>query len=1178
MSQASDNYFLSLQTAKNASDAVTIFNESTRAKAEIPEIDRAPTAGKSIPIVVGAVKMTGDVIWIRTFKNSKNECRADVALCFGRNMFGRAIGLVSLSQGGNYIYRRSGGATVDPPKAVRFYDGTQTTADPKIVSYEGASKTPAFEGYIYAVLENVKLGDISAEFSDQTIEQSVSTSLACDPALAGIDLQYDPSTGLYYGLEDPMSGASYIIVSDGCRIIKRTAVQTPFASEYEPPIVQPEPFYVDSLYPLRCEGLVVLNGFSTYDGTAGVSPDWYGGSWSPVFDPWTGRMIHKALYFGDSQTPFNYLGSATIWRDTSPPATEIDWLDSYKLPGEYARVAYIRLFDPSDAVAAQPDFGIPLVTDDYPATLNAGNICCHVVQVTTGQVWFDYSLARTNISPYRPYLTAWNTRGSPLVDDVMFCKSNFSSVTLVGVKHNAGSFTVYVIEHSSGGMAVTVTETVTLPTDWTSDNLNYDPATETILVDASPPIGSLTSPRLYLISLGGSSSYQIMGNGYTKMVPRPNGKPANGKAPVQNNNASQIGSMDLDTGSITELYNGAAPTGTPVVDLNRQTFSLPTVEGVTTYAANQVAAEEIPLTSILTDCCAIKGYNSADLVFQNLSTFSVLGLLINSTIRLTDLFNRLGTVFGFTFVETDRKLKFLRKRSGGSIAIDVSLTEDDLVRPDNEDSPIREIQRASANNLLGGMDLEFMNPLKLYENDTLRVRRPVGSYDTGASSRLETLSIPVAMDPDLAYSLVYEAFYSLIRKETRVSFVVPSWHARIEPGDCVSVTVDGVTTIGIAVRVTMREDFAQEVELESYIENGETNTGSVTANTPEITVPQLIYGDYIHINLRSYLSRDDVGGLSKVMLYAALSADGAEQWSGADLYRSSESGYYTKILEYNLPPIAAARAVNVPADPPLLFATDDINYLHIMPYSGSSAEFSSQTYLQQMNGNKIAAYGRPGRWELISWRDVAEQSDGSLILTNLQRGLYGTHREYATFENGGDNIPHLVGDIVCILDSVRLIKMQRLASEVGFSDRYAVATDSVGVDTARKVWGTVTGRQNQIPPIMNLRAIHVPGETTMKITWDQMSPVAGGWPDNGAENPVLEAVLYAIDIYGWSGNYNFTTTDREFIWEGYGDDAGAYGNAEQFEIYIVVTAYSATYPNEFPFDGVVFGEVYAREG
>lgn len=1151
-----DNYFLSLQTAQNASDASSIFNESKKAKASVPTVDEAPTSGKSIPILLGAVKLTGDVIWIRTYRNKKSECICDVAICFGRNPFGRPMKLMSLAQGGSYIYQRDNGDVVDPPKTVRFYDGTQTEVDPTIVKYEGADKTPAFKGHVYAVLIGVKLGDVTANLTDDGTDTNKPVD-ECDADLAGVDLVYDETARLYYGLRDRMTGNSTIIVSDGCHILSEKPISSPFAlDEY---LFGPGTVWVDTIFPIRCSGLVLVTCFTTPITPDGYFPPpwfnpppgegyahWTGTCFSYLLDPWSGGAIVGPEYYGFDELnraglAMNGLQKTSVYESMDPASADIEWLTSYPLPG--GQSAVLRLYDKTDCLATSGRFTgadepVDWILDPggNPVSLAGGNVAAHIFDLPAGQYDFlgDVGRVRTNYGgddSFAPKQNRFNVRRFPDVDELMHCKTTRTEAKLAGIKKADNVCTVYVIYHSESGVSVHGSATITMPFGFTVGSLNFDKANEWILFEGTAPSGGLYTNRVYYVSiLNLLTGYSVIASGYTKMLGHQTGIAWDGYVPVTNDDASKIGAMDPGTGDVLPIYDGPAPSGNPVVDLNAQTFTLPTIDGVIAYNAALVTAGEISVASIIADCCALKGYDSGDLAFQNVSSFSVLGLLISSTIRLSDLFNRLGALFGFTFVETDRQLKFLRKRTGSGFALDAVLTDADLVRSDSGDaSAIRTINRAGANNALGGMDLEFMNPSLNYENDTIKIRRPDGSFNIGSSSRIETLSVPVTIKPDTAYSLLYESFYSSIHKQTRVAFTVMPHRARIEPGDCLSVTVDGVTTVGIAVRVVMREDFAQEIEIESCMEFGETSSPIPVYPDPNNGRPPKIYGRYIDFEI-PYLSRADVSGAETFIQYGGLTTDSSETWGGADLYSSVDGTNFTKIAEYTNDPMAVAEASSPLVYEDGLNASRTQQTLDIYPRSGDFSAFlgrvaidggfEAQTYLQQKNGHMIAAYGRPGAWELISWQYAFTSIlDGSITLSGIERGLYGTHLVYSPATNGaseyigGRGNTHQFYDQLCLLDPAAVLKFKHGLGDAGRRIKYGAATNSVGLDRAIKDWRNIYGYSNKLAPIANLRAHHVQGTGNIAISFDTTSQVAGGWPQNGSVNPPLSPVRYKVLFY-----------------------------------------------------------------
>lgn len=1135
--------------SKNASESAAVYSKAKSATAAVPEPDSAPTDGKSIPIIVGAVRLTGNVIWIKTFLNSKNECRAHVAVCFGRNAFGRAISLLSLSQDGNYIYRRSGGKIVDPPSAVRFYDGTQTTADTMISSIEGSANTPAFAGYIYAVLENVKLGDFSAEFSDNGGTTIKYTTLACDSRLDDVELKYNDYTGLYYGLLHPKTGHCRIVTSDGCRIIRSAPIRLPYEFTWTGYACWSVPY---SLSVVRCSNVVTITGYWEVDpALPGVDERTnYPFEW--VVNPDTGQIVGGEKWLTCTYGDVRYLF------DSLPGSIDIEIKAAFTLPSHGAgQFAVLRLLDRSNigweaveggSVKLGPESNLSGLLFDlsYSADFynDNGNF------EGTGRLYkgcIDIALVsrKTLHFPGSPSLGYWPDAGgywvdqAPFLDDFIHLGNKFDRAELGGYRIFGTSLTAYRLGYTETGVITEATREI-ITTDgwgasgWTVSGMNYDLANDEFLISADPPTGSLVSPRIYKISASGVLSYVDTGLPDFSLMPVGYGFPSDGYAPVQNSDKSVLKKVNLATGEASTIYDGLAPTKQPVADLNRHTVSVPTVSGLTKAISEQGEVGDIALSDLLSDCCTFKGYDVADLEFQNLASATVKGLMINSTIRLSDLFNRLGSLFSFTFVETDRKLKFLKKRSGGSLAVDVYLTKDDLVLNESRGSSfVRTVQRDSSNNLLSGLDLEFMDPDKQYENSTIKIRRPVAAFDSGVSTRLETLSVPVSLPASDAYQIMYEAFYTMLRKLNRVSFAVPSWHARIEPGDCISVTVDGVETTGVAVRVTTDESFAQTIEMEVLDQGGETQISN--PDTPADLTTDPAQGWYIPLEV-PFLRPQDYSPSSTAAYYHGIACLNAEDWGWADLYMSLNGYDFTKILEYRNSPMTVARSTSAVGPEPLAFASDDQNSINIEVESGSTDDFVSISYLEQMNGGNLCVFGRPGRWEVISFRTVTDNGDGTLKLSGLQRGLRGTHMLYVA---GQVDENHPEGDLLVLMDPTKFAVSQFPVAWGGRSEWFAIKTE--GVEIGQGVAGAFDFQNIAMLSFQpqNVKATHVTGGSDLVVTWDEMTCIPCEWSDSGTATPMHASTEYDITIEMVGPTVTATVTGTSYTWADYATAFGA---------------------------------------
>lgn len=1117
--------------AKESRDASSVFNKAKPASAAVREVDQSPTAGKNIPIVLGSTNLTGEVIWIRTYRTSTNECRADVAVCFGTNLFGRPIGLMSLSQSGSYIYRKTGGQVVNPPKAVRFYDGTHTTADPLISYYEGADKTPAFKGYIYAVLEGILVASgIKAEFTDEYVEESSSSvTLDCDPDLSGVNMVYDYDTGMYYGILNPVSTESYFIRSlDNCKIFDAVRISFP---RYDYQVYGgATPRFYPNIYPIRCSPMVVIPGRRM----ATLGPD-------PVqLSPLTYLYANPGRGIPSETGERVELHSESDYLLTDPPSPSptYNYVESYPIPGTAACYAVLRIFDRSTALYPQLYSGIVTLP-------GVGNIACTIFNGQSGGLmdvpygepmgdsYYADEVTQVLENTYGGTDGGWGVKDAPEVDEIVYGRTDGNTIKLGAVRVAGSTVVAYRLVHEINGMYAPYAAVITLPDGLAYSGLDFDASSDQVLVSATAD-GSFLNSRLYKIGPDGTFSYVDLGLVGFKLMDRGQGRTYNGQAVITNDDNSEIYIFDIANESLSQVYSGDAAPGA-VVDISRDLVSIPSVSGVTRYTAGQISPGDILLTDVIEACCAIKGYDPSELEFQNLSTYTVRGLQITSTIRLSDLFNRLGTLYSFSFVETDGKLKFVKKRTPGTLMVDHVLTENDLVLvEDGDGAKVRSVQRAGSANLLGGMDVEYVDPDKNFENTTIKIRRPVGSFDTGASERLETLSVPLTLLRADAYSLMYESFYNLLVRQTRVTFAVPSWHGQIEPGDCISVTVDGVSTTGIAVRVTISEDFSQEIEMEVFDSGGTTSLSSPEVITPPVVTTGIL-GLYIPLEIPFIRASDYKNSFTSIRYHGITSAEFGS-WAYADVYRSLDNSTFSKIIGYTDAPMTLAVTQNSIDYPALEFAEDELSALTIRVVAGSATDFQSVSYLTQMNGANLCAYGNGDVWELISYRTVTENSDGTLTLTGLQRGLRGSHVNYAPLIG---NETHMAGDYVIVLDPLTIATTDYLSSDRLQYESFAIKTSGHELPETRV--GPIQFKNvamSQVQPAAFV-ATHTAGSNNLVLTWEHVSCIPCEWSDAGVPGPMHAPLEYEIYISASGGPFIFYTTDRTYTWTEYGSRYGA---------------------------------------
>lgn len=1155
--------------SKASAEASAGYSNRKAATADGASGNDSPTVGKSIPIIAGGARPEGAIIWCNTRFGKNNACIGDIAVCFGRNAFGRPLSLSGVAINSVDVYLRKDGVTLDPPGAVRFYDGTQTTADPLIASIEGVANTPAWTGYVYAVLENVLLVDgtpkLNAEFTDNGTE-ATSTARVCDAALAGLDLKYNQYTGLYYAIDNPGTDHSHIITSDGCRILNKVKVRLP--QSYTIPVGRAVWPVCCELNIIRCSNLVTITGYWMTDYAVGVvytkdvPREW-------VVRPDTGII--------DGGSPWYTAPSSSLFQmytDTVPSNSGLTIKASFALPNTGAgSFAVLRFLNRSSIAYLDPAF-MTIVTNGLTLGPNS-NLSGMVFRMSEplgdrttglgrllGASYADRSAHRSECDDVslvsRPvtqspgslfwYGPGWWVDEAPLLQDVIYMTNDFAQTILGGIKKTGSTLHTYRLGYSQSGIRTISSADIDMSvlTGWTVGELNYDPKTESLLLALKPPSGSSVNSRIYKISPFGFVSYIETGGPTFDLVPEGSGFSADGFAAIQNTDGSVIQKIDLTTGDLTTLYTGAAPVSQPVIDLANNLVSLPTVSGRTSYAVSQVTANDIALSDLITDICALKGYSPTDLVFEGFSGLVARGMTISSTTQISDLLNRMGQLYGFIFAETDGKLKFRRRRqSSGTVTPDVTLTDADLVEgPENIT-----VQRQAATTILGSLALTWLDPDRNYESNNVLARRIAGVLSGQAGTRDEEISLPLAIDQATARKFLFESFFAQAEAETRVSFSVGPSNLRIEAGDLIQITADGATRNVLARRVTHRADMnTLDIEADLFMAQATPAVGSAGGNTSP-AVNNVVRGWYIPLEI-PYIRTTDYVDASKSIRYHGVAALGAAEWAWADVYRSRDGLNFSKLFEYGTAPMTVARVHNVPNNSPLPFAADNVNTLTIEVVAGSVADFETVSYAQQMSGANLCAYGAPGRWELLTFQIITDNLDGTYTLSNLQRGLYGTHTIYSA----DSTQRHELEDMLVYLDPAKITETQYAVGDFGLSEWFAIKTDGVNISE------TIAGPSQfndvamlQFQPA-NVKATHVPGSNNLVITWDEVTCIPGIWADSGASTPMHAPTTYTVLIDKIGTDFTVSgIVGNTYTWTGYGADLGATSPAQDNITKIVIT-------------------------
>ncbi|MBX6323946.1 MAG: hypothetical protein IRY94_19185, partial [Rhodospirillaceae bacterium] len=392
-----------------------------------------------------------------------------------------------------------------------------------------------------------------------------------------------------------------------------------------------------------------------------------------------------------------------------------------------------------------------------------------------------------------------------------------------------------------------------------------------------------------------------------------------------------------------------------------------------------------------------------------------------------------------------------------------------------------------------------------YQQNAQIAQRLLAPQATMDSRHQAGLEIAAALDAQFARQLAEKALYTAWMERS-------SWRAAagwrwlaLEPTDVVTLALaDGTQVRGRLTTVNLRGDLSIELALTA---EEPAQYDSVAVAEPGLGLPQqTVRGTsatrLILLDLPLLRDSDDTGR-SASRLYYAMAGWGDPVWPGALLYKSADASLFDQVGQAVAEAAWGICATTLP-DTDRPFATDETTRLRVVMATGAE-RLESVTQLQMLNGTNAAAVVKPnGEIELIQYRDVAVNDDGSFTLSGLLRGRRGTD----TMTNG-----HVAGELFVLLEpgvggstllALGEIGARRWWKGVGFGQLF---------EAADLVPFTATGRDLRPYAPWAVRAIKTGSPPDIALSWVRRTRLGGELRDGTGIVPLNEdSEAYEVDI------------------------------------------------------------------
>lgn len=507
-----------------------------------------------------------------------------------------------------------------------------------------------------------------------------------------------------------------------------------------------------------------------------------------------------------------------------------------------------------------------------------------------------------------------------------------------------------------------------------------------------------------------------------------------------------------------------------------------------------VAGDTATLGDIVAAKCLQSGLlTSSDIDVAQL-TDSVRGYTDSSTGSIRDSLSPLQTAWPFDVRQRGYKLEFVRR--GGASVRTIDANDMDARGPST--SPGVKITQAREMNLQLPRSVTVNH--KDYDREYAVGEQYAERLSTDAVNEVG-YELPIVMTASEAAQKADILLYLAWMERVDLSFSLPNTYLNLEPGDVISLPVNGSLASVRVVSLTYTSDCRIEVtgkfaSASTYVSSAVGVTTLVTAQTT-LSLPGAT--EYVLLDV-PILHTAQLDPSFLVSMY------GGSSWEGGVLMRSDDSGStWADLQAFSSPGSTAGSATSV------IGVVDSRVWdnASVLSVGMTNGDLFSVTAEAVLNGSNYFAYGDDGRWEIIGVQNCTLVSADTYKLQDMLRGRFGTEWAMST---------HQVGDNVVLLSVSDVTAVGMNTSSIGLSRVYRGVTLDADISTASDRAFTYNGVNLKPYAPVHLHGARVVSSYDWMFTWVARSRTDGEWRDGvsvAISEPVeaYELVVYSGDTY-----------------------------------------------------------------
>jgi Putative phage tail protein/Concanavalin A-like lectin/glucanases superfamily/Fibronectin type III domain len=535
------------------------------------------------------------------------------------------------------------------------------------------------------------------------------------------------------------------------------------------------------------------------------------------------------------------------------------------------------------------------------------------------------------------------------------------------------------------------------------------------------------------------------------------------------------------------------------------------------WAANQLSARtQINLSDVVSDLCARAGIPSASVDVTAL-TDQVWGFFIDRQMAVRAALEALSPAFWFDAVESDGKLKFVKRSSTAIVTIPL----DDMVVEPGKNAPPLSIIRGSEIELPAEIQVSYYAIDGDYQPGMQYARRRT-TFAAGNPTVIDSGAVMDDTQAAVAAAVIeWDTYQGRTSFKCSTPYGTPHFgYAQLEPTDVVYLSSPNELYLA---RITHKIENGSRIEWEAVacapvysqlasggaITAGQTVAGALSTNAYLLDLPPL----------------RDADGLSPSLYVAAYGDPG---WPGMTLYKSSDGGadFVAGIIMSHATVVGQATSALGNWTGGNVF--DEVNSVTIKFFgSWNPVPISSASRLAVLNGANVMLVGN----EILQFRTATAVSSDTYTLTGLLRGRLATESAMAG---------HGIGDR-CVLLTSNLGLQATPSSDIGQPRIYEAIT--IGQPLGSGLQQTITEQANNLrcfsPVHLFATNNGVAGDITLQ--WIRRNRITWQWLPE-VDVPMSEATeAYTVSIFNLAG----TSVLRTISVSGTGVQTATYTAAQQ---------------------------------